>query len=298
MPNTKIPTKRYKQASVTADVIQDLTIKNADVASDAALSATKIADGTVTDSEFQTLKTSREDLQVQIDRLGSSTEAAAEALREEFMQSARLTGVDTQSILGLWPLLDFLVTGITANAAPDFVSGKVGVYRISFWQSIGAASGSIQTKNTLSLGAWEYTQTTSTAINALSDATNSYTIRLGLSSADFNADPSSGVFFRYTHSVASGHWQCVARTSGVETSVDTNVFPSVTPSFQPMKIVVSSWVASFYISWVLVGTISTNVPWTTVPLKVWLGMVKNAGTTTRYLQVDYILAKFVLTALR
>lgn len=101
MPNTKIPTKRYKQASVTADVIQDLTIKNADVASDAALSATKIADGTVTDSEFQTLKTSREDLQVQIDRLGSSTEAAAEALREEFMQSARLTGVDTQSILGL-----------------------------------------------------------------------------------------------------------------------------------------------------------------------------------------------------
>lgn len=94
----------------------------------------------------------------------------------------------------------------------------------------------------------------------LSDATNTYTTRIGFIDS-VTAESADGVFFRYSHGVNGGRWQAVARANNVETLVDTGVLAAVN-TWKRFSIEVNpaGTEAKFYIDEMLVATINLNIP--------------------------------------
>lgn len=126
------------------------------------------------------------------------------------------------------------------------------------------------------------------ALTALSDGTNTYTAIVGLTDAgigSFGTTP-DGIYFKYTHSVNSGNWQCITRSGGTETNNNSAVAASA--SYQILEIRINSDITSigFYIDGALVQTHTTNIPASTA---MWMQamIVKSAGTTSRGLAMDY-----------
>lgn len=93
----------------------------------------------------------------------------------------------------------------------------------------------------------------------LSDATNTYTQRVGFLDS-VTAEPTDGVFFRYTNGVNSGQYVCVARSNNVETAVNTTVLAAASTFVKLEVAVENSTRASFYINDARVAEITTNIP--------------------------------------
>jgi len=139
------------------------------------------------------------------------------------------------------------------------------------------------------LGNLQYTSTS--ALSALSDGTNTYTFRAGVGDGAtggsvFQSDPTNGIYFRYTHGTNSGNLQAVCRAAGVETVINTSVAPVVyaytTALSRALRFEVNAGATSveFFIDGVSVGTTTTNIP--SVYLTVTgYGIKKSAGTTAR-----------------
>ncbi len=136
-------------------------------------------------------------------------------------------------------------------------------------------------------------------VPTLSDGTETFTIRLGILDAIF-ADPTDGCFFRYTHSVNGGKWECVTRSNNTETAVDSgNTVPANT--FQRFNITVNAAGTSvlFEINDVTVATITTNIPTGAGRQTGWgHGILKSAGTTSRGIDCDYWEMEVVFTTPR
>jgi hypothetical protein len=97
-------------------------------------------------------------------------------------------------------------------------------------------------------------------IATLSDATNSWTFRGGFIDSG-SAESTDGAFFRYTHSVASGHFQAVTRNNNVETAVDTGITVAVGTSYRlHIAVNAAGTEAVFSINGSVVATITTNIP--------------------------------------
>ena len=77
LANVAVTTAKLAADSVTSAKIVDGTIVNADVNTSAAIDASKIADGTVSDTEFQYIGGLTSDAQTQIDSKGASTSVIA-----------------------------------------------------------------------------------------------------------------------------------------------------------------------------------------------------------------------------
>jgi hypothetical protein len=120
-------------------------------------------------------------------------------------------------------------------------------------------------------------------VGNLSDGTETYTVRAGLETNNFNS-VNDGVFFRYTHSVNSGNWICVTRRSGVETVTNTSTAPT-TASYTKFQILINSagTSVSFLINGSVVATHTTNIP-TSAGYSI--GILKSAGITARFLYVS------------
>lgn len=116
---------------------------------------------------------------------------------------------------------------------------------------------------------------------ALSDATNTYTAVFGFGDVS-TALPSSGIFFRYTHSANGGRWQAVSRVSGVDQSVqDTGVLGAVGGN-TTMEIRGSADgnTFTFFINDTLVATISGGLPPVTTSMGAGLNFIRSAGTAS------------------
>jgi hypothetical protein len=126
-----------------------------------------------------------------------------------------------------------------------------------------------------------------------SDGTDTYTTRLGFLDS-VSAEPTDGVYFRYTHSANAGNWVCVTRTNGAETVTNTNV-PIAAGAYRVFEIEVNAdgTQALFYIEGVLVGTHSANIP-TTASRNTGYGatIIKSAGTTSRSMRLDLLAWSF------
>lgn len=59
-------------------------------------------------------------------------------------------------------------------------------------------------------------------LTTLSDVTNTYSIWAGFGDR-VTAEPTDGTYFRYTHSVNSGKFECVTSNNATRTAVDTGV---------------------------------------------------------------------------
>ncbi|MEP7077078.1 MAG: hypothetical protein ABI878_14830 [Acidobacteriota bacterium] len=139
---------------------------------------------------------------------------------------------------------------------------------------------------------------------ALSDGTNTYTVRCGVSNGHIVA-PTKGCFFRYTHSVNGGRWEAVC-TDGVETAVDTGVTVAVgvgsagaLHTFE-VRVNAAGTSATFFIDGSLVATITTHIPTGSANLVGnMFQMIRSAGTTTvDIMALDYIRGEWNFTTPR
>lgn len=174
--------------------------------------------------------------------------------------------------------------GSRALTAPT--AGQAGVIRYNLSTNTGrAVFGLLQ--NQLAPGAaLTMTYQVMVKLVTLSDATNTWTARLGFANAFQGGDPTSAAFFRYSHGVNGGKWQAVSRAGGVETAVDTGVAAS-TAAFHKFKIVLTNLQALYYIDDVLVATINSNIP--AVAVGMYLYAQRNVGSTSLdVLDVDWV----------
>jgi hypothetical protein len=124
-----------------------------------------------------------------------------------------------------------------------------------------------------------------------SDGTETYTDRFGLGDSTTGVDPVDGAFFRYTHSVNGGRWQCVTRQNDTETATDSGVSTGIgIATMTKARIVWDGTDVKFYLGGTLVATNTTNIPSGTarscgiIPGQI----VKSAGTTSREMTLDYV----------
>lgn len=126
------------------------------------------------------------------------------------------------------------------------------------------------------------------ALSALSDGTNTYTIRIGFLDNATGA-PTDGAYFRYTHGTNSGKWQAVTVSNSVETAEDTGVAAEASV-FHIFKIVANSDATQvdFYIDGNKTNDITTNVINAAARITGKVAHIaKTAGATARLLYIDY-----------
>lgn len=180
-------------------------------------------------------------------------------------------------------------TGVTGNR-PGVLQLNMGTQGSGF----AAIHGGVVA---VELGSAETTFIAPVRLSALSDATDTYTCRVGLGDVN-NGDPTDGIMFRYTHGTNSGNWQCIARGASTESVINTSTAPS-TSAFQTLKFVVNAAGNSveFFIDGVSQGTIATaNIPTTGEFTGIMAHMFRSAGSSNaRSLYMDYIYFKQAVT---
>lgn len=160
--------------------------------------------------------------------------------------------------------------------------------------STSTAGGSViqdQTfQHTFGFG-FQYEMSMRCAIDALSDGTDTYHIRLGFMDAfTTGAAIVDGAYFRYTHGTNSGKWQAVTISNSTETAEDTGITAEVTV-FHVFKIVVNEAATQvdFYIDGTKTNDITTNIINSSSRLTgKALTIEKTAGSTARHLYTDYL----------
>lgn len=125
--------------------------------------------------------------------------------------------------------------------------------------SIGTGGGT----NSVSLGLGQATWESNSALQQLSNGTDTYTIREGFLDSLTATEPGNGCYFRYTDSVNSGKWQCVTRANNVETATDSGITAATSASAMTKKQVIVNAAGTsvdFYIAGSKVATNTTNIP--------------------------------------
>lgn len=146
------------------------------------------------------------------------------------------------------------------------------------------------------LGGGQMLFETCVKLTTLSDVTDTYTMRVGLSDNTSGDDGTDAVLFRYTHGTHSGNWDLVTRASSSETSTDSST--AVTTDWTSLAILVNAagTLVTYYVDGSSVGTSSTNIPTST--LGPYVAIKKSAGTTERNMFCDYINLNMQLTNAR
>jgi len=178
-----------------------------------------------------------------------------------------------------------------ANTSAAIVVGHPGVIRMTLGTST-TGNASIRSVSAFCFlgNSWEWRYDAIVKLIALSDGTDTYTMRLGFIDSG-TAESTDGVFFRYTHSVNGGKWQKVARNNSTETgSANDTTVTAQTSTYSHFAIVVNSAgdSAEFFIDGVSVGTETANIP-TGASRQTGVGLMflKSAGTTNNsVLDVD------------
>lgn len=136
-------------------------------------------------------------------------------------------------------------------------------------------------------------------LNALSDGTDTYTLRIGFGDA-VNGEPTDGVYFRYTHSANSGNWVGVGRSNNIETLLNSSTVV-VAGAFMRLRIEINSdaSVATFYVNGTSIGTVTSNIPQTAArETGIIHAIQKSVGTAARNQLIDYIMAYKQITTQR
>jgi hypothetical protein len=177
----------------------------------------------------------------------------------------------------------------------DATEQASGVYTLSTSNSTAGGSAIIDTSNTHTFGfGFQYEITFRAALETLSDATNTYKVRMGFASTHATqASITDGAYFRYTHGSNSGKWEAVTVSNGVETAQDTGITADVT-TYHVFKVTANAagTSVSFSIDGTVTNTISTNVINSASRLTGRIATIeKTAGAANRNLHIDYV--KFI-----
>jgi hypothetical protein len=198
-------------------------------------------------------------------------------------------GSDFGSVSNIAPFYSTVNGSGAALAASTATAGRVGVITAS----TGTTTSGYATLNTdpasivLSNGAVRFR--CDIQLSALSDGTDTYTARFGLGDVATGAEPTDGVYFRYTHSVNSGKWVCVTRSNGTETATNSTGAAVAATTWLTLECEINAagTSATFYANGVLQATNTTNIPTGAGrETGVQMSILKSAGTTARLVSLD------------
>lgn len=172
-------------------------------------------------------------------------------------------------------------------------TNAVGVYRLTSGTTATAGLSWISPGSITSVfrpGMCAATFITRANVSALSTASERYIIRIGFYGAlIYNANPTNGIFFRYTDNVNSGFYECVCRNNNTETVINTTIAPAISTNWDKLEIRFNAAGTSvqFLINDVSQGSITTNIPTTIYHLMI-LNLHKVAGSSSQLLDFDYV----------
>jgi hypothetical protein len=184
----------------------------------------------------------------------------------------------------------FVLTTNSGAAAGVATAGRVGVMNVGTSTSATAAPCITTSATAFVFGSGFNRFRCDIVLATASDGTETYAARYGFNDSG-SATPgngSDGAYFRYTHSVNGGRWECVTTSNGTETATDSGV-AAISASYQCLEVEVNAAGTSvaFYRNRTLVATNTTNIP-TGVARATGINMhiVKSAGTTARGFDID------------
>lgn len=124
------------------------------------------------------------------------------------------------------------------------------------------------------------------SLEALSDGTEGFKVLVGLGNDILGGEHTNGILFTYTDTESSGHWECVTKEGGSETSTDSGL-AAAGNTWTRLTAVMSAdaQTVKFYIDGTLVATHDTNIPdsETCWPISK---IIKSVGITSRNLRHD------------
>lgn len=186
-------------------------------------------------------------------------------------------------------------------------SGTVGNLAVLDASSIGIVTLNTGSGATNRMGIWSsnvanvYFSTTAVwtfesrlRLPNLSDGTETYQIFSGFIDVA-TGESVDGAYFSYTHSLNSGKFELVTRSNSVETGtrLDSGITVAAN-TWYVLKVKVldvgGTLTARYYINDTQVGgDVTANIPSTTARATGWgTNIVKSAGTTNRYIALDYM----------
>ena len=180
---------------------------------------------------------------------------------------------------------------VTINTAsvPDSVPWE-GSLQLATGTTTTGRSSIARSLNQITLSNRVYTQDWRIFLPALSNATDSFFVRVGFMDV-VTGDSVDGVYFRYNDALNAGQWQCVFRYNSAETVVNTT---SIVLSNQPINLTIrsdhqTSATYTFYVNDTLVGTINSGLVPSGASRHTGIGasIIKTAGTTSLSIFIDY-----------
>lgn len=179
-------------------------------------------------------------------------------------------------------------------AAGTLVSGSVGhpgIFNLSTGTATTGRVSLYSFATAILFGGGTYSIETMVNIPVLSVVAQRYTLYFGFGDNTAAGDQVDGAYFQYNDS-ASTFWQIKTSNNSVRTTTTTTT--SVVTGWTKLRVsVVGTTRADFYINDVLVGSIATNIPSTTLRgTSVILKVEKSLGTTRANIQSDYIKLAF------
>lgn len=176
------------------------------------------------------------------------------------------------------------------------VAGRIGLLTIETGTTTGGSHFIGTNTSAAAFGSGTQRFRCDLFVPTASDGTDTFTVRSGYIDAT-SGECIDGAYFRYTHSVNSGKWECVTRSNSTETAADSGV-AGVSATCQTLEIEVNAAATSvvYKINGATVQTIATNIPsGTTRATGVGATITKSAGTTNRTVVIDLMADRFERT---
>ena len=295
---------------------------------DNGLAATKIADGSVSDTEFQYIGTLTSNAQTQLDGKATKTPqfvtlAASGDLDNERVLTAgnqvSVTDAGAGSTVTVeWspnPLRmarfwtdgsgagDFSTlssgtgAGTTANSAhsdathPGTMSSSTGTTTTGRSAACHIEAGAIQ------IGTYAWRSAGCFKIPTLSNGTETFSVMVGFNDSYTGVAYTDAVCLRYQHSVNSGKFECVTSSNSSLTAADSGVTAAADTWYSyEIRINAAGSSVGFYINGSLVHTATATIPTgSSRVLGYGHNIIKSAGTTARTLITDCCLVEGLIT---
>lgn len=221
------------------------------------------------------------------------------SLSDDFMDLAHVTdtyGLSSGQVMSQMPWVYSAEGSLTGSVwgANTPTAQHPGVWTQSSI-SISSKNGYLFLGPVMNLGGGAVTINWIFNIVNLSNATNTYTLYIGL--ADGPTLQLDGVYFSYTDGTNSGDWQLIGIASSSATTVNTTT--AVTTGWHNAKIVINAagTSAQFFMDGVSLGTVSSNI--STAAIGPIISCARSAGTiATGSLLVDAFYMTQTLTTPR
>lgn len=137
-------------------------------------------------------------------------------------------------------------------------------------------------------------------LSALSTGTNTYALACGFGDGDNTPNPSfdNGVFFNYSSTVNSGQWQGSTSNTTTKSTVNSSIAATTSWTTLRLNVNAAASLCTFYVNGTSIGTLSTNIPTTTIGPYFQIVRSVSDGSTDISMYLDLVYVFQPLTSAR